>query len=198
MAKRIVVLTGGIGSGKSLAADLFAQHGVTIVDADQISRALTAPGGAALPDIINTFGTAYIAGDGGLDRAKMRDLVFQAPDKRQQLEAILHPIIRNQASEALAKAPEPYAVYVVPLWVEHQHHMITPDHVILVDCPEELQITRVMQRSGLSRDQVLAVMATQASRQERQKAADLILTNDQGVAHLAKQVSDLHQRLIHS
>ncbi|MEN9759847.1 MAG: hypothetical protein RL676_998, partial [Pseudomonadota bacterium] len=95
LAKRIVVLTGGIGSGKSLAADLFTQHGVTIVDADQISRALTAPGGAALPDIINTFGTAYIAGDGGLDRAKMRDLVFQAPDKRQQLEAILHPRIRN-------------------------------------------------------------------------------------------------------
>ena len=192
------MLTGGIGCGKSLAADVFAQLGITVVDADVLSRQLTAPDGEALAGIVDAFGQAFIAADGGLDRAKMRDLVFQAPEKRLQLEALLHPRIQARAAEALANAPGPYAVYVVPLWVESKQKLGAPEHVVLVDCPEELQIARVMNRSGLSREQVLAIMSAQASRSERQKAADLILTNDQGIEQLAEQVRSLHQRLIHS
>ncbi len=205
MAKRIIVLTGGIGSGKSLAADHFAAKGITVVDADALARQLTAPGGAALAAIRSAFGPQWFAQDGGLDRDRVRALVFADPSARQQLEAILHPMIRSEAQAALALAPDPYAIYMVPLWIET--HRSPPqsrpaegpiEGVIVVDCAEETQIQRVMQRSGLQREDVLAIMATQASREERRANATHLLNNDGEIEQLAQQVDALHQQLIHS
>ena len=205
MAKRVIVLTGGIGSGKSLAADHFAAKGITVVDADALSRQLTAPGGAALAAIRSALGPQWFTRDGGLDRDRMRALVFADPSARRQLEAILHPMIRREAQAALALAPDPYAIYMVPLWIETHRSPAQPgptenpvEGVIVVDCAQETQIQRVMQRSGLKREDVLAIMATQASREERQTKATHLLNNDGGIEQLAQQVDALHQQLIHS
>ncbi len=205
MAKRVIVLTGGIGSGKSLAADHFASKGITVVDADALSRQLTAPGGAAIATIRSAMGPQWFRKDGGLDRDRVRALVFADPSARQQLEAILHPMIRREAQAALALAPDPYAIYMVPLWIETHRSPTQPrptegpvEGVIVVDCAEETQIRRVMQRSGLAREDVLAIMATQASRAERQANATYLLNNDGGVEQLAQQIDTLHQQLIHS
>jgi dephospho-CoA kinase len=205
LAKRIIVLTGGIGSGKSLAADHFAAKGITVVDADALARQLTAPGGAALAAIRSAFGPQWFAQDGGLDRERVRALVFANPSARQQLEAILHPMIRREAQAALALAPDPYAIYMVPLWIETHRSPSQSrpaegpiEGVIVVDCAEETQIQRVMQRSGLQREDVLAIMATQASREERRANATHLLNNDGEIEQLAQQVDALHQQLIHS
>lgn len=205
MAKRVIVLTGGIGSGKSLAADYFAAKGITVVDADALSRQLTAPGGAALAAIRSALGPQWFAQDGGLDRDRVRALVFADPSARQRLEAILHPMIRHEARAALALAPDPYAIYMVPLWIETHRSPAQPsptedpvEGVIVVDCAQETQIQRVMQRSGLTREEVLAIMATQASREERRSKATHLLNNDGGIEQLAQQVDALHQQLIHS
>jgi dephospho-CoA kinase len=205
LAKRVIVLTGGIGSGKSLAADHFAAKGITVVDADALSRQLTAPGGAAIAAIRSAMGPQWFRKDGGLDRDRVRALVFADPSARQQLEAILHPMIRCEAQAALALAPEPYVIYMVPLWIEtHRSPMRSRptegpvEGIIVGDCAEETQIQRVMQRSGLTREDVLAIMATQASRAERQANATHLLNNDGGIEQLAQQIDALHQQLIHS
>jgi dephospho-CoA kinase len=205
LAKRVIVLTGGIGSGKSLAADHFAAKGITVVDADALSRQLTAPGGAALAAIRSALGPQWFAQDGGLDRDRVRALVFADPSARRQLEAILHPMIRRAAQVALALAPDPYAIYMVPLWIETHRSPTQPgpteepvEGVIVVDCAQETQIQRVMQRSGLTREDVLAIMATQASREERREKATHLLNNDGGIEQLAQQVDALHEQLIHS
>jgi dephospho-CoA kinase len=205
LAKRVIVLTGGIGSGKSLAADHFAAKGITVVDADALSRQLTAPGGAALAAIRSALGPQWFAQDGGLDRDRVRALVFADPSARQQLEAILHPMIRREAQAALALAPDPYAIYMVPLWIETHRSPAQSrptedpvEGVIVVDCAEETQIQRVMRRSGLTREDVLAIMATQASREERRASATHLLNNDAGIEQLGRQVAALHEQLIHS
>ena len=194
------MLTGGIGSGKSLAADYFAAKGITVVDADALSRQLTAPGGAALAAIRSALGPQWFRRDGGLDRDRVRALVFADPSARQRLEAILHPMIRHEARAALALAPDPYAIYMVPLWIEtHRSPAEDPvEGVIVVDCAQETQIQRVMRRSGLTREEVLAIMATQANREERRSKATHLLNNDGGIEQLAQQVDALHQQLIHS
>jgi len=199
LAERIVILTGGIGSGKSLAAGLFGQLGVSVVDADDLSHRLSGPGGAAIPEILAAFGPEVIAPDGGLDRKAMRARAFQHPAEREQLERILHPKIQALAAAALANAPGPYALYVVPLWTEQRAHTpspITPHAVIVVDCPEHTQLERVMRRSPLSREQVQSIMAAQASRQQRRAIADHVLTNAGPIDDLAQQVRSLHARLI--
>ncbi len=206
MADRIVVLTGGIGCGKSLAAERFAAKGVTIVDADEISHRLTGPAGSAIPAIRQALGEAVITADQGLDRPKVRALVFADPHARARLEAVLHPMIQREALTALRAATGPYAIYMVPLWVEKQprdpadaaDRQLLPAAVVVVDCEEETQITRVMQRSGLPRDQVKAIMATQASRQARRLAADHILNNSGSREDLWAQIDRLHETLIHS
>jgi dephospho-CoA kinase len=198
MPKRIVILTGGIGSGKSAAADLFRDLGVPIVDADEISHALTAPGGAAMPAIAAAFGDQVVNAEGGLDRAAMRAVVFENPAQRERLEGILHPMIQKMAKDQLAQASGPYAIYVVPLWAESAAKgtmAITPDHVIVVDCSPQTQISRVMQRNQLTQTQVQAVLNSQALREDRLKLADLVIHNDQDFAHLQAQVRALHQQL---
>lgn len=206
MADRIVVLTGGIGCGKSLAAERFAARGITIVDADEISHRLTGPSGKAIGAIRKALGDAVITDQQSLNRPKVRALVFADPRARRALEAVLHPMIQQEALMALDAAAGPYAVYMVPLWVEKQARNqadspgrpLLPAAVVVVDCDEEAQIARVMKRSGLTRDQVTAIMATQASRQARALAADHILNNSGTQDDLWAQIDRLHETLIHS
>lgn len=207
MADRIIVLTGGIGSGKSEASKAFEALGVTVVDADAISHELTARDGAAIEPIRNALGEAAIDRDGALHRAKIREMVFADPTVRHTLESILHPMIANRARQRLRQASGPYVVYAVPLWVEkygHRHPQqgprpdpgIEPEAIVVVDCDDKTRMERVAQRSGLSVAQIMAIMATQASRQERLAAADIVLENTAGLESLAHQVASLHQRLI--
>lgn len=209
LSDRIIVLTGGIGCGKTQVAQLFANKGIPVVDADEIAHAITAAGGPAIAPIREAFGNEVIAADGSLDRAKVRELVFADPAARTRLEAILHPMIASEAKAALANAVGPYVLYVVPLWFEKANRQQprerssaadrpVPDQVIAVDCAEETQIARVMQRSQLSREAVMAIMATQVSRSERREKADRVINNDGSLEALAKQVDQIHQALIRS
>jgi dephospho-CoA kinase len=187
-----VGLTGGIGSGKSAAADAFAGLGAAIVDVDLISHQLTRPGGAAIPAIRAAFGDGLIDASGALDRTAMRQLVFGDPIARGRLEAILHPLIRH-ASDArcAALAGAPYIVLVVPLLVESGGYRDRVDRVAVVDCDEATQVARVVARSGLSPGQVERIMAAQSPRSARLAAADDVIDNSKDLAALARQIAVL-------
>jgi len=177
-------LTGGVGSGKSTLAAQLAACGAAVIDADAIARALTAPGGAAIQTIAQTFGAAMIDADGALDRARMRALAFAQPDARQRLEAILHPLIAQETARQLAQAQsggQRLVVHDVPLLVESPRMRAEMCAVLVVDCPQALQIARVMARSALSRAQVEAIIATQASRCQRLACADWVVYNDEAM-----------------
>lgn len=193
MSDYIVGLTGGIGSGKSAAADRFAALGAAVVDTDAIAHELTAVGGAAMSALAAAFGPEVAAPDGALDRARMRRLVFSDPAARQRLEAILHPMIRNLSAERCRQAPTAYVILAVPLLVESGTYRQRCDRIVVVDCPESLQISRVMARSGLSEPEVRAIMANQASRAERLAAADDVVANDGDLASLEMRVGELHR-----
>lgn len=174
-------LTGGIGSGKSTFASLLVDRGFAFIDADAISRQLTGIGGAALSHIRQVFGEDFIAADGSMDRNKMRALVFAQPQAKAQLQDILHPLIRAAMAEqeALMKtAGKPLVILDIPLLVESDAWLEHLDGVLVVDCSEERQISRVMARNGWRREEVQAVMAAQASRQERLAAATWVIDND--------------------
>ncbi|MBA3479741.1 MAG: dephospho-CoA kinase [Lautropia sp.] len=191
-----VGLTGGIGSGKSTVAERFQALGAPLVDTDVIAHRLTAPGGAAMGPIRHQFGDEMVAADGSLDRAAMRGRVFSQPAARQSLEAILHPMIRAVADDEVAGAARAGAAYVllaIPLLVETGHHGSRVERVLVVDCPEAVQIARVMKRSGLGREQVEAVMRAQASREERLRAADDVIDNGGDESRLDEQVERLHR-----
>jgi dephospho-CoA kinase len=194
--KFLVGLTGGIGSGKSTVADLFASRGVTLVDADVISHELTGPGGGAMSAIEEAFGASVVASDGRLDRAAMRQLAFSDPASRARLQAILHPMIRQASEARIAAATGPYVLSVVPLLVESGNWRQRVDRVLVVDCTEEVQVARVLKRSGLSREEVLAIMASQASRAQRLAAADDVIDNSGQAGALDEQVAVLHQRYL--
>ena len=174
----VVGLTGGIGSGKSTVADLFAAHGVPLVDTDLIAHRITAPHGLAMPQIAAEFGAAFVAADGSLDRARMRELVFSDDGARKRLEAITHPLIRAETKREQREAQGPYVIVVVPLLVESGSWKGRVNRVLTVDCSVETQISRVMSRNGFSRDQVLAIIARQATREARLAAADDVIDND--------------------
>nr|WP_297532804.1 dephospho-CoA kinase [uncultured Roseateles sp.] len=173
-------LTGGIGSGKStVAAALVAQGGALLVDTDAISRTLTASDGAAIPAIVARFGPAFIAGNGALDRAAMRELAFRDPEARRALEAILHPMIGAETARQAARArPGQFIVFDVPLLVESGRWRRLVDRVMVVDCSEDTQVARVIARSGLSEAAVRAILAQQATRTQRRAAADAVIHND--------------------
>jgi len=193
----LVGLTGGIGSGKTTVADLFGELGVPLIDTDLIAHELTAPQGAAIPAIRDAFGPRVIAADGRLDRAAMRALAFDDPAARRRLEAILHPMIRRETMRGIADAADrPYAIVVVPLLVESGTWRQWLDRVLVVDCPLELQISRVMQRSALARSQVEAIIAAQASREQRLAAADDVVENAADTAALEPQVRRLHAKYL--
>lgn len=184
-------LTGGIGSGKSTVAALFKTYAVPVIDADVIAHQLTQTGQAAVTEIAQTFGAAVLQPDGSLNRAWLRTLIFSNPEKKQQLEAILHPLIYHQMQTQLALLDSPYCLLCIPLLIENQRTAFV-DRILVVDCPESLQIQRVKQRDKLSLGQIHAIMAAQVSRAERLNAADDILDNSKQTAQLAPQVKTLH------
>jgi dephospho-CoA kinase len=194
----IVGLTGGIGSGKSAVADLFAAQGARIIDADVIAHALTAPQGAAMPAIRAAFGAAMVTPQGALDRAAMRARVFAKPQERQRLEAILHPLIRAETDRQIAASVglAPYVMLVIPLLVESGTYRGRVNRVAVVDCPEATQISRVMARNGLSQQEVERIMQTQATRDQRLAVADDVIDNGGGLAALAPQVDRLHTKYL--
>ena len=191
----VVGLTGGIGSGKSAAADEFAALGATVVDTDVIAHELTGKGGAALGEIERIFGNDFIAG-GAMDRKRMRERVFADPAAKRALEGVLHPLIREEAARRSAAASGPYVIHVVPLLVESPDYRRRVDRVLVVDCAEETQVERVRARSGLSAHEVRAIMRTQASRAARLAAADDVIDNSGPRDALRKQVAALHQKYL--
>jgi dephospho-CoA kinase len=191
-ARFSIGLTGGIGCGKTTVADLFAARGAAVIDTDQIAHALTAPHGAAMPALLDEFGADFATPEGALDRAKMRALVFADPGARTRLEAILHPRIREATAAAALLATGPYLIFVVPLLIESGTWRERVTRVLAIDCPEEVQVARVMARNKLPESQVRAIMAAQVTRAQRQAAADDILLNDDGLDALLPQVERLH------
>ena len=192
----VIGLTGGIGSGKSTVADLFAAQGVAVVDTDLIAHDLTGPMGAAMPEILAAFGDSVRQPNGGLDRVAMRRQVFADPQVRQQLEGILHPRIRSEAERRCRLATTPYVLLVVPLLIESGAYRDRVRRVLVVDCDEATQVARVVARSGLSPDEVRRIIATQLARAERLAAADDVIVNMAGVAALEPQVLAMHERYL--
>ncbi|MEA3131403.1 MAG: dephospho-CoA kinase [Paraburkholderia sp.] len=190
-----VGLTGGIGSGKSTVADLFAAHGVPLVDTDLIAHRITAPHGVAMPQIAAEFGEAFVAADGSLDRARMRTLVFSDDGARKRLESITHPLIRAETEREWHEAQGPYVIVVVPLLVESGSWKTRVNRVLTVDCSVETQISRVMSRNGFSRKQVLAIIARQATREARLAAAADVIDNDNAPLDALKAQVDAQHRV---
>ena len=188
-----VGLTGGIGSGKSTAARLFAQHSVPLIDADAISRALTANGGAALPAIRAAFGEAVFDFSGSLNRAALRQLVFQSPEAKAKLENILHPLILAEIRLQQQQYPQAaYGIIEIPLLAEQPVFQSILQHILVIDCSEETQIRRTIERSGLSRDMIKGILTVQASRQQRRRIADDLISNEAGLSELAAAVERQH------
>lgn len=176
-----VGLTGGIGSGKSTVATLLARWGAAIIDADAIARQLTAPGGLAMSAISQQFGTEFVTTDGALDRDRMRTLAFSDPGAKLRLEAIIHPLVAEETARqgnAAQAAGHPCLVFDVPLLVESARWRQKVEHVLVVDCLAETQITRVMARNGLTQAAVEAIIAAQSTRLRRLQAADSVIFND--------------------
>ena len=193
----ILGLTGGIGSGKTTAADAFRALGVPVVDADSISRSLTAAGGAALPEIVRVFGRAMITPEGALDRARMREAVFRDPDARARLEAILHPLIARMSEEEIRRAAAEHdlVVYDCPLLLEVPGLRERVDAVLSIDVAESLQVARVMARSGLTAEAVSRIAAAQIPRAERIARSDWVIFNGGTLEDLREAVADIFRRL---
>ncbi len=187
----VLGLTGGIGSGKSAAAQRFIELGVHVVDADHASRWVVEPGRPALAQIAEHFGPGVLQADGQLDRGALRALIFQEPQERRWLEALLHPLIAREIADNLASATSPYAILVSPLLIEAGQRAIT-QRVLVVDAPQPLQIARTLLRDQTSEEQVQASLKAQASREERLRHADDVLVNDRDLAWLHSEVERLH------
>lgn len=192
----VVGLTGGIGSGKSTVADLFVARGAALVDTDAIAHELTGPHGAAMAAISEAFGPAVVDARGALDRAAMRRQVFADATARQRLEAILHPLIRAESDRRCQAARAPYVILAVPLLVESGSYRERVQRVLVVDCPEAVQVARVMARNGLGEAEVQAILAAQASRQQRLAVADDVVDNGGDAAALIPQVERLHRQYL--
>jgi len=187
----ILGLTGGIGSGKSAAAQHFIDLGVHLVDADNAARWVVEPGRPALAKIVEHFGAQVLQANGELDRSALRRLIFQDPEQRRWLETLLHPLIGQEIISYLARAESPYAILVSPLLVESGQYKMT-QRVLVIDAPEQLQIQRTMQRDSTGEEQVQAILKAQASREQRLSHADDVLINDRDPAWLKSEVERLH------
>jgi dephospho-CoA kinase len=192
----IIGLTGGIGCGKSSATKFFATYGIDIIDTDEIAHELTLSRGKAMDAIKKTFGMDFIAKDGSLDRNKMRELVFSNPIFRNKLEAILHPLIYHEVIRRVSLATSAYIIVVVPLLLETNVFQKLIHRILVIDCTEQLQISRTIARSKLDEQKVRAIMATQISRKERLEQADDIIVNDRDLDYLYKQVETLHLKYL--
>lgn len=187
----VLGLTGGIGSGKSAVAEAFGELGVHWVDADHAARWVVEPGRPALAQIAQHFGEGVLAADGSLDRVALRGLIFQDPEQRKWLEQLLHPLIKQEVAEHLARGLSPYAIMVSPLLIESGQYRRT-DRVLVVDVPEELQVQRASQRDKAGEEQIRAILKAQASREERLRHADDVLLNDRDMGWLRAEVERLH------
>ena len=187
----ILGLTGGIGSGKSAAAQYFIDLGVHLVDADHAARWVVEPGRPALARIVEHFGDSVLQADGSLNRSALRGLIFENAEERRWLESLLHPLIGAEIASYLARAESPYAILVSPLLVESGQSRLT-QRILVIDAPEALQIQRTMQRDGVSEEQVQAILKAQADRAERLRHADDVLVNDRDPAWLKQEVERLH------
>jgi dephospho-CoA kinase len=195
----LIGLTGGIGSGKTAVSDLLGKLGAGIIDTDLISHQITAPGGKAIPLIAKAFGADFIDPQGALIRPKMRTAVFEDPRARKVLEQITHPLIQEETSKQafkLAKSGVPYLVFVVPLLIESGSWIQLVDYLVVVDCPEETQIERVMHRNNMTRSEVANVLKAQTSRHARLAAANAIIENQGSLDELKSEVLNLHQQLL--
>ncbi len=190
-----VALTGGIASGKSAVAALFTAHGVPVVDSDVIAREVVAPGSPALEAIRRRFGDGVLQADGSLDRRALREQVFANPAARRDLEAITHPAIRARMQAWSQTAVGPYQIHMIPLLIEGGGRRDF-DRVLVVDCPEALQVQRVMQRDGVDEISARNVLAAQASRAERLAIADDVIVNDGDRDKLSIEVDALHRRYL--
>jgi dephospho-CoA kinase len=190
-----VGLTGGIASGKSLVANMFAKLGAELVDADQIARDVVAPGEPALTAIRDAFGAEVFSSRGELDRAALRKLVFADADKRRALDALLHPLIRARLLARLGEVRRPYAIIAVPLLVETDFAALV-DRVAVVDCAESQQLERLMRRDGIPRTEAMAMIAAQADRATRLRAAHDVIDNSGDVEATRRQVAQLHHRYL--
>ena len=195
---RVIGLTGGIGSGKSAAADVFASLGIPVVDTDAIAHELTRPGGAAIAGIRELFGDEAIGADGAMDRKKVRELVFSDPSAKRKLEGLLHPMIRAESQRRIAEGADraPYVVHVVPLLIESSDYRTRVQRVVVVDCDEAVQVERVQRRSGLSADEVRRIIAAQVPRATRLAAADDVIDNSGSLSAIERQVRVLHERYL--
>lgn len=196
MSDYVVGLTGGIGSGKSTVADLFAAKGIAVIDTDALAHELTAPDGAAMPALLAAFGPSIADVTGAMDRAAMRRLVFADATARARLEGILHPMIRRISDERCRLAASPYVILAVPLLVESGSYRERCDRIVAVDCPESRQIERVMVRSQLAEEEVRAIVSAQATRQQRLDIADDVVNNDGALTILYGQVDRLHLKYL--
>lgn len=188
----LIGLTGGIGSGKSTVADLFARLGAGVVDTDLLARELTGPGTPVLARIAGEFGTEVLNPDASLNRSRLRQRVFADPAARKRLESLLHPPIRELMLERAAALPSPYAILVIPLLLETGQDALV-DRVLVVDCPEPVQLERVHQRSGLPEDEITRIMGSQIPRTERLSRADDVIDNQGDPDALPPQVERLHR-----
>ena len=190
-----VVMTGGIASGKTSASDLFASHGVPILDTDLAARAVVKPGQPALNEIKMTFGNHLITASGELDRATLREIIFEQPEKRRELEAILHPKIRAHINEQKNQLDAVYCIIVVPLYLESGRGY-EADRILVIDVPTDLQRERLAKRDNTGPEQIEQILKSQATREERLSAADDVIDNTASPDALAARVADLHQQYL--
>lgn len=191
----VLGLTGGIGSGKSLAAQYFRELGITVIDADQVARQVVEPQQPALAKIAEHFGVAILQADGSLNRAALRKRIFDDATERRWLEQLLHPLIKLSIEHSIKVSCSRYVVLESPLLLETDQHLRC-HRILLIDSPEDLQIARVTLRDRSSRDQIQKIMDAQLSRNERRKRADDILLNDKNVSELRSALLQLHQRYL--
>jgi dephospho-CoA kinase len=195
----VVGLTGGIGCGKSEAARMFAKLGVPIVDVDVIARHLTTAGQPVLQEIISAFGTEFLGADGNLNRAAMREKVFTDIAARKDLEGIMHPAIYDQALLELSQNKSaPYQILAISLLFENNRYKNDVSRSLVIDCDEALQVSRTMQRSGLTEQVVRGIMAAQVSRDIRRKLADDLIENNGSIEELSKKIAEIHEKYIHT
>lgn len=189
----VIGLTGGIGSGKSTVAEMFESLGIPIIDMDRIARQIVEPGQPALTQIKQAFGEKIIDLNGQLNRQQLSKIIFDSTEKRHQLEAILHPLIRQETERQLAELKALYCVVVIPLLLESEQRSLV-DRILVVDVPESLQITRTTQRDGISAAQVRKILATQVSRDSRLNTADDVIDNSAEMDDIRSRVKELDQQ----
>ena len=191
----IIGLTGGIGSGKTTVANLFAELGISIIDADQVAREVVEPSTSALQQITARYGQQVITMDGQLNRSKLRDIIFASASEREWLETLLHPLIRARMHEYVTQAKSPYCILVIPLLLESKPNELV-QRILVVDTPEKSQISRTLLRDKSSAEQIQQIMASQVSRSQRLAAADDVIINDSNLTTLKSQVENLHRQYL--